>query len=80
MAGGELSGMIEELCHSKAEEFRMLGYEHVDGKEIWDCVSAKYAKVGQPELHQLVNDILSLKVTQFMNYMTLSAFKGNPFE
>lgn len=79
MADEELTGMIEELCHSKAEEFRMLGYEHVDGKEIWDCVSAKYAKTGMPELHQLVNDILSLKVTQFMNHMTLSAFKGNPF-
>ncbi|RJE91019.1 hypothetical protein D3P07_02805 [Paenibacillus sp. 1011MAR3C5] len=79
MANEELDVMIEELCHSKAEEFRLIGYEHVDGKEIWDCVSAKYAKTGQPELHQLVNDILSLKITQFMNFMTLSAFKGNPF-
>lgn len=79
MAGDELSVIIEELCNSKAEEFRMIGYEHVEGKEIWDCVSAKYAKTGQPELHQLVNDILSLKVTQFMNFMTISAFKGNPF-
>ncbi|MEK3882716.1 post-transcriptional regulator [Paenibacillus sp. PL2-23] len=79
MADEDLSVMIEELCHSKAEEFRMLGYEHVEAKEIWECVSAKYAKTGQPELHQLVNDILSLKATQFMNYMTLSAYKGNPF-
>jgi len=79
MANEELDVMIEELCNSKAEEFWLLGYEHVDGKEIWDCVNAKYAKTGQPELHQLVNDILSLKITQFMNFMTLSAFKGNPF-
>ncbi|MGO4373261.1 post-transcriptional regulator [Paenibacillus sp. 2TAB19] len=75
----ELSVMIEELCNSKAEEFRLIGYEHVTGKEVWECVNAKYVKKGQPELHQLVNDILSLKVTQFMNYMTLSAFKGTPF-
>ncbi|WP_028611796.1 post-transcriptional regulator [Paenibacillus harenae] len=79
MADDELNRVIEELCNSKAEEFRLIGYEHITGKEIWDCVNDKYAKSGQPELHQMVNDILSLKVTKFMNYMTLSAFKGNPF-
>ncbi|MFD0588265.1 post-transcriptional regulator [Paenibacillus sp. GCM10027627] len=75
----ELSWEIEQLCHSKAEEFQLLGYEHVSWKDIWECVNAKYVKTGQPELHRLVNDILSLKVTQFMNYMTMSAFKGTPF-
>lgn len=79
MANEELDAMIEELCLSKAEEFRLMGYEHVSGKDIWNCVNAKYVKTGQPELHRLVNDILSLKVTQFMNFMTLSAFKGTPF-
>lgn len=79
MANEELDGIIEELCNSKAEEFRLIGYEHVTGKEIWECVSSKYVKKGQPELHDLVNDILSLKVTQFMNFMTLSAYKGTPF-
>ncbi|MGM0885043.1 MAG: post-transcriptional regulator [Bacillota bacterium] len=79
MADEELSSIIEELCNSKAEEFRLIGYEYVTGKEIWDCVNEKYQKSGQPELHQLVNDILSLKVTRFMNYMTLSAYKGTQF-
>lgn len=79
MANEELTEMIEELCNSKAEEFRLIGYEHVTGQEVWECVNAKYAKKGLPELHQLVNDILSLKVTQFMNFMTLNAFKGTSF-
>ncbi|GKU75690.1 post-transcriptional regulator [Paenibacillus sp. L3-i20] len=79
MSDEELAATIEELCQSKAEEFRLIGYEHVTGKEVWECVNAKYVKTGQPELHQLVNDILSLKVTQFMNFMTMSAYKGNPF-
>ncbi|MFD1955401.1 post-transcriptional regulator [Paenibacillus thailandensis] len=70
---------IKELCISKAEEFRLIGYEHVTGEEIWQCVSAKYAKKGEPAIHEIVNDILSLKATQFMNYLTMSAFKGNPF-
>ncbi|WP_333474229.1 post-transcriptional regulator [Paenibacillus gyeongsangnamensis] len=71
----ELSGVLEELCRSKAEEFRMLGYEQVIGKDIWDCVSDKYKKTGIPPLHRIVNDILSLKVTGFMNWMTMSIYK-----
>lgn len=74
-----LNATIENLCHSKAEEFRMLGYEHVSGKDIWDCVSDKYYKSGIPQLHQIVNDILSLKSTQFMNWMTMRAYKGGSF-
>jgi hypothetical protein len=75
----ELNEMIEGLCNSKAEEFRMIGYEHVTGREVWDCVSDKYEKKGYPPLHQIVNDILSLKSTQFMNWMTMSIYKNAQF-
>ncbi|RAP77943.1 post-transcriptional regulator [Paenibacillus montanisoli] len=70
---------IEHLCNSKAEEFRMIGYEYVTGNEIWQCVSDRYTKSGMPAVHQVVNDILSLKVTKFMNFLTLSAYKGTHF-
>lgn len=73
----ELNEMIERLCESKAEEFRLIGYEHVSGKDIWECVSDSYHKKGIPPLHQVVNDILSLKVTQFMNYITLNMYRGD---
>nr|WP_051620323.1 post-transcriptional regulator [Paenibacillus sp. UNC451MF] len=76
----ELNEVIESICNSKAEEFRMIGYEHVTGMEIWECVSDKYKKTGTPPLHKVVNDILSLKVTQFMNWMTMSIYKTNPFK
>ncbi|MFX3634876.1 MAG: post-transcriptional regulator [Candidatus Pristimantibacillus sp.] len=79
MGDEELSEVFEQLCLSKAEEFQLIGYEHVTGKEVWECVNSKYIKTGQPELHQVVNDILSLKVTKFMNFMTLSAYRGNHF-
>jgi hypothetical protein len=75
----ELNEVIENLCMSKVEEFKLLGYDYVTGKEIWDCVSDRYRKSGMPALHQIVNDILSLKSTQFMNWMTMSAFKGAQF-
>ena len=77
MTDEEISKVIEELCQSKAAEFRMLGYDHVTPQEIWECVNDRYAKSGVPRLHQVVNDVLSLKVTQFMNWMTLSAYKGD---
>jgi hypothetical protein len=73
----DINQVIENLCNSKAAEFRMLGYEQVSGPDIWDCVNDKYAKTGVPSLHQVVNDILSLKVTQFMNWMTMRVYKGS---
>ncbi|HEY0827240.1 MAG TPA: post-transcriptional regulator [Bacilli bacterium] len=73
----EMNKWIEELCHSKSEEFRMIGYEHVTGREIWACVSEKYKEI--PPLHRVVNDILSLKVTKLMNWMTMNAYKGVQF-
>lgn len=75
LSEGELNHVIEELCLSKAEEFQLLGYEQVTGKDIWNCVSVKYTE-GIPQLHRVVNDILSLKVTGFMNWMTMNAYKG----
>ncbi|WP_150266581.1 post-transcriptional regulator [Paenibacillus tepidiphilus] len=72
----ELSADIEAMCDSKAEEFRLLGYEYVTGKDIWECVSRSYAKEGKPPLHKLVNDIYSLKAGTYMNYLTISAYRG----
>ena len=70
---GALNAMIEEICNSKAEEFHMIGYESVTGKDVWDCVSSKYKTL--PPLHKIVNDILSLRPTGLMNWMTLSVWK-----
>ncbi|WP_442603510.1 post-transcriptional regulator [Paenibacillus sp. KN14-4R] len=73
----ELSEMIKDMCKSKAEEIRMIGYENVTDKDVWDCVSDKYRKSGTPYLHQMVNDIFSLKPTQFMNWLTMQMYKGS---
>ncbi|WP_276352787.1 post-transcriptional regulator [Cohnella caldifontis] len=73
----DMNAMIEQLCQSKADEFRLIGYDQVEGKDVWECVSDKYHKTGTPPLYQVVNDILSLKVTQFMNYITLNMYRGD---
>jgi len=75
----ELMVIARDLCRSKAKEFVMLGYEHVTPDDIWNCISARYKNTGMPRLHSMVNDILSLKATQFMNWMTMQAFKGASF-
>ncbi|UOF92839.1 post-transcriptional regulator [Fodinisporobacter ferrooxydans] len=75
MSIDELNRQIELLCDSKAEEYRMLGYEQVVGKDIWRCVSSKY-KNGYPLLHVVVNDILSLKPDKFMNWLMMEAYRG----
>lgn len=72
-----MNAMIEQLCESKADEFRLIGYDQVTGRDVWECVSDKYHKSGMPPLYQVVNDILSLKVTQFMNYITLNMYRGD---
>lgn len=72
----QLNALIEQLCLSKADEFKLLGYEHVEGREIWAYVEERYKKSGLPNLNRIVNDILSLKITSFMNWLTLNAYKG----
>lgn len=76
LTGSELSRMLEELCHSKAEEFTFFGYENIKGQDIWACVSQRYKK-GMPPLHQVVNDILSLKINDYMNWAMVQAYKGS---
>lgn len=72
---GDMEQNIRQLCADKAAEFALYGYENVTSEEIWLCVSEAYSET-LPSLHRLVNDILSLKVTKFMNWMTLKAYKG----
>jgi hypothetical protein len=62
------------LCEVKAEEFHLLGYEEVTAKEILECVQSVLK--GRGRLHEVVSTILSLNVGQFMNYMTINAYKG----
>ncbi|MEW4370920.1 post-transcriptional regulator [Paenibacillus kandeliae] len=75
MSNAELTELIDSLCQSKIEEFKMLGYEQITSEELWDCLNSKYEKQGMPRLYALVNDILSMKPNQLMNYLTMSSYK-----
>jgi hypothetical protein len=67
-----LTEAIEQVCNSKAEEFRLLGYEQVTGAEVWECVSQKYKVI--PPLHRVINDVLTLKTNVFMNWLMIRAY------
>lgn len=70
-----LQEKLNEVLVSKMEEFHLLGYDAVEAQEIWECVTSKYKKEW-PMFHQIVNDIYSLKPTDFMNWLTLNAYQG----
>ena len=72
----EVKELLALCCESKVYEFRMLGYEYVTDVDIWDCVMDRYRKkTDKPKVHRIVNDILSLRSTAFMNWMTMSIYR-----
>lgn len=75
LSNAELTELIESLCQSKIEEFKLLGYEQMTSEEIWSCLSSKYEKTGMPRLYELVNDIMSMRPNQLMHFLTMSSYK-----
>lgn len=69
---------IKDLCRSKAEEFRMYGYEDVNYEQVWSCVTDKYMRT-LPKVHKIVSDILTLDAQDFMDWLMLGVFKGRHF-
>ncbi|OEH84670.1 hypothetical protein BHU72_08675 [Desulfuribacillus stibiiarsenatis] len=65
---------LEDMCKMKSEEFLLLGIQTTP-EQIWSCVSHQYKKE-YPELHQIVNDILSLKTSKFMNWLIIQNQRG----
>ncbi|MCH1626534.1 post-transcriptional regulator [Fredinandcohnia quinoae] len=63
---------------SKLEEFILYGYDQVKEDEIWEYLKKKTWKRVQDEkmLYQIVNDILAVKIGDYMNYATVEAFKS----
>ena len=62
---------------SKQEEFQLLGYPEVKGKDIWMYLTKKKWKKPNSEIraHEVFQDIMSVKVADFMNYATIEALR-----
>ncbi|WP_235973506.1 post-transcriptional regulator [Peribacillus faecalis] len=62
---------------SKCNEFSIFGYNDVTDDQIWDYLLLKKWKKDKEDvhLHQLINDVLSVKIGEFMHFKTIEAFK-----
>ncbi|WP_046173934.1 post-transcriptional regulator [Domibacillus indicus] len=62
---------------SKVEEFRLLDYQTAETATLWRyLLSKKWKKTDEERpLSRLVGDILSVKPSDYMNFMQLAAFK-----
>ncbi|MGG3120787.1 post-transcriptional regulator [Priestia megaterium] len=72
--------LIQPVLSSKMEEFHMLGYEEVTENDLLSYLEMKkWKKERELALHQVVNDILSVKITQVMSYVTIESYKSDMF-
>jgi len=64
------------------EEFHLLGYDKITEDELWNFLKdKKWNKIDGVKIHRLAEDILSVKVNDFMNYTTIETYKtGNWFD
>ncbi|WP_110111457.1 post-transcriptional regulator [Bacillus sp. CGMCC 1.16541] len=78
----ERKEQVELVVKSKIEEFHLLGYGEVREENLWDYLQKKKWKKVKEELplHHMVNDILTVKVMDIMNYITIQSYKGSRLE
>lgn len=68
---------VQPALLSKANEFRMLGYDTITPDGIWTFLMEKKWKNSQKDIHlyKVVADILAVQVGEYMNYATVEAFR-----
>ncbi|MGJ7912262.1 post-transcriptional regulator [Neobacillus sp. LXY-1] len=72
---------VQPAIWSKLEEFALLGYDSVSAEEFWQyLIRKKWKKVkNEPKLFEMIQDILSVKVSDYINYATIEAYKSTEF-
>jgi Post-transcriptional regulator len=72
---------VKPALISKQEEFLLLGYDNVSQEDIWTFLLKKKWRKGDHEmrLFEVVQSILSLKVGELINFMSVEALKDAEF-
>ncbi|EZH67976.1 hypothetical protein DH09_08670 [Bacillaceae bacterium JMAK1] len=68
---------LEPVLILKVDEFHLLGYEEATKELVWQAGIQKLRK--QPDyvpFYQFVNSFMRLSVTDYMNHVTISAYRG----
>ncbi|MDQ0231511.1 post-transcriptional regulator [Metabacillus malikii] len=73
---------VKPALKSKLEEFKMLGYAEVSEEKLWDFLkNKKWRKTKELSVYEVVSDVLSVKVGEYMNFVTVESYKkDNWFE
>ncbi len=66
---------------SKLEEFMLLGYTTISERELWTYLTNKKWRKCKEDVHlyEIVQDIISVQICQYMNFATVEAFKQPDF-
>jgi hypothetical protein len=72
---------VEPALLSKLEEFRLLGYDAVSENGLWEFLTKKKWKKVKEEirLYEIIDDILAVKVSDYMNFATIETYKKSEF-
>jgi Post-transcriptional regulator len=72
---------VKPALISKLEEFRLLGYKEVSESGLWEfLLKKKWKKVKEEiRLYEIIDDILSVKVSDYISFTTIEMYKNNDF-
>jgi len=72
---------VQPALKSKLEEFRLLGIDSVSEQSLWGfLVKKKWKKVkDEMRLYEIIQDILSVRVSDYLNYVTIESYKTSEF-
>jgi len=72
---------VKPALKSKLQEFALFGYDKITEEDLWAfLVNKKWKKDKEVKLlYQIVNDVLAVKVGEYMNYATVGALKSTNF-
>lgn len=72
---------VQPAIISKLEEFRLLGYDAITEQEFWEFLIKKKWRKAKEEakLFEIIQDILSVKVSDYLSYAQIEAYKTAEF-
>lgn len=72
---------VRPVLESKLEEFRILGYDSISEEDLWNFLLRKKWKKAKEKvkLFQVIQDIFSIKVSDYISFATIEAYKENEF-
>lgn len=69
---------VAVVLHSKLDEFKVYDYDQITEDDLWNFLITKVWRKPRENAHiyEIVRDILSVKVSDFISYQTVEHLKG----